>query len=138
MQPDVASTWVLEKSQIFSNNAKFTLTLMSKENWIFLLQIKILHFKYVWNLHSLSLARFFLIMDNRQCGLIILSISLIKQFNHFFSFQIHTTPSRGISRILKPEENQNLRKFLRARCPWLKPFQFTLFIIKTVFAQFPF
>ena len=41
--------------------------------------------------------------------------------SHFFSFQIHTTPSRGILRILKPEENQNSRKFSRARCP----FQFT-------------
>ena len=55
--------WQLKKSQIFSKNAKFTLTLMSKENWIFLLQIQILHFKYVWNLHSLSLAWFFLIQD---------------------------------------------------------------------------
>ena len=58
--------------------------------------------------------------------------------SHYFSFQIHTTPSRGILRILKPEENQNSRKFVRAQCPWLKPFQFTLFIIKTVFAQFSF
>ena len=51
--------------------------------------------------------------------LIILSMSLIKQFIHiFFSFfQIHTKPSRGISRILKPEENKNSRK--------LKLFQFT-------------
>ena len=34
------------------------------------------------------------------------------------------TPSCGIL-ILKPEENQNSRKFLRARCPRLKLFQFT-------------
>ena len=39
------------------------LTLMSKEKLNFLLQIQILHFKYVWNLPSLSLARFFLIQN---------------------------------------------------------------------------
>ena len=47
-----------KNSPIFSKNAKFTLTLMSKEKLNFLLQIQILHFKYVWNLPSLSLARF--------------------------------------------------------------------------------
>ena len=59
----VASTRVLKNSPIFSKNAKFTLTLMSKEKLNFLLQIQILHFKYVWNLPSLSLARFFLIQN---------------------------------------------------------------------------
>ena len=53
----------LKKSPIFSKNAKFMLTLMSKEKLNFLLQIQILHFKYVWNLPSLSLARFFLIQN---------------------------------------------------------------------------
>ena len=52
-----------KNSPIFSKNVKFTLTLMSKEKFIFLLQIQILHFKYVWNLPSMSLARFFLIQN---------------------------------------------------------------------------
>ena len=42
---------------------KFMLTLMSKEKLNFSLQIQILHFKYVWNLPSLSLAWFFLIQN---------------------------------------------------------------------------
>ena len=63
LQPDVASTRVLKKSQIFSKNANFTLTLMSMEKLNFLFQIQILTFKYVWNLPSLSLARFFLIQN---------------------------------------------------------------------------
>ena len=53
-----------KNSPIFSKNAKFTLTLMSKEKLIFfLLQIQILHFKNIWNLPSLSLAQFFLIQN---------------------------------------------------------------------------
>ena len=49
--------------QFSKKNAKFMLTLMLKEKFIFLLQIQILHFKYIWNLHSLSLAWFFLIQN---------------------------------------------------------------------------
>ena len=55
-----------KNSPIFSKNDKFMLTLMSKEKLNFLLQIQILHFKYVWNLPSLSLARFFLIRNESQ------------------------------------------------------------------------
>ena len=56
--------------QFSKTNAKFMLTLMSKEKLNFLLQIQILHFKYVWTLPSLSLARFFLIQNELQtmCG----------------------------------------------------------------------
>ena len=68
LQPDVASTRVLKKSQIFSKNANFTLTLMSMEKLNFLFQIQILTFKYVWNLPSLSLARFFLIQNELRPG----------------------------------------------------------------------
>ena len=46
-----------------SKNAKFMPTPISKEKLNFLLQIQVLHFKYVWNLPSLSLARFFLIQN---------------------------------------------------------------------------
>ena len=42
MQPDVTSARVLKKSQIFSKNAEFMLTLMSKEKLNFLQQIQIL------------------------------------------------------------------------------------------------
>ena len=63
LQPDVTSARVLKKSQIFSKNAMLTLTLMSKEKLVFLFQIQILTFKYVWNLLSLSLAQFFLIQN---------------------------------------------------------------------------
>ena len=57
-----------KKSQIFSKNAMLTLTLMSKEKLIFLFQIQILTFKYVWNLLSLSLAQFFLIQNELRPG----------------------------------------------------------------------
>ena len=53
----ITSAKVLKKSQIFSK------TLMSKEKLNFLLQIQILHFNYVWNSPSLSLAWFFLIQN---------------------------------------------------------------------------
>ena len=59
----VTSAKVLKKSQISSKNATFILTLTSKEKLNFLLQIHILHFNYVWNLPSLSLAWFFLIQN---------------------------------------------------------------------------
>ena len=57
---------------IFSKNAKCTLTLMSKEKLIFLFQIQILTFKYVWNLPSLSLAQFFLIQNELRPGCVII------------------------------------------------------------------
>ena len=41
----VASTRVLKNSPIFSKNAKFTLTLMSKKKLNFFLHIQILHFQ---------------------------------------------------------------------------------------------
>ena len=88
MQHDVAGTRVLKKSQIFSKNAKFTLTLMSKEKLDF--------FYYKFRFYTEVCMKFafivtcsaFLdsgwIMDNEQCDLIILSIFLIKQFYHIF------------------------------------------------------
>ena len=56
----VTSTSMLKKSPIFSKNAKFTLR-TSKEKLNFLSKNQILHFKYVWNLSSLTLAWFILI-----------------------------------------------------------------------------
>ena len=127
---NVASTRVLKKSQIFSKNVKFTLTLMSKETLDFFITNSDSTLHVCMNFAFIVTCSFFFdsgwIMDNGQCDLIILSIFLINQFYHiFFFFQIHTTPRLGISRILKPEKNQNSRKFSRARCPRLKLFQFT-------------
>ena len=74
MKAKFMHTWSVESEFVIKNsifpwtselakNAKFTITLMSKEKLKFLLQFQILHFKYVWNLPSLSLTRFFLIQN---------------------------------------------------------------------------
>ena len=57
-----------KRTKFSQKNAKFMLTLMSKEKLNFLFQIQILTFKYVWNLPSLSLARFFLIQNELRPG----------------------------------------------------------------------
>ena len=60
-----------KRTKFSQKNAKFMLTLMSKEKLNFLFQIQILTFKYVWNLPSLSLARFFLIQNELRPGCLI-------------------------------------------------------------------
>ena len=52
-----------KNSPIFSIKCQIHDNSDVQENLNFLLQIQILHFKYVWNLPSLSLARFYLIQN---------------------------------------------------------------------------
>ena len=52
-----------KNSPIFSKNAKFTLTLMSKKKLNFFLHIQILHFQNMWNFLSFSWFR----MNYEQC-----------------------------------------------------------------------
>ena len=57
---------------------------MSKEKVNSLLQIQILHFKYVWNLPSLSLAQFFLIQNELQTMCIKIYRQLHKGLGHVY------------------------------------------------------